>query len=315
MIRPADEIIYELVSTGLTHHQTTLLVQLVVSLPSRAEPPVSDWKEKDRQRSQRYRDNRRANGMSTYFRGDKYKADLLGRDGSLCIYCGDTPGCDIDHMLPISAGGTDDLDNLGMACRPCNSGKGGRTPDEARMTFASKTAKSAYQRYLTARTRADDVADDVAGEGADESRPALILSSLPLEKRTFEEVSKEERKKERAKNKRKPAIPLPDDWAPNAAHYAAARALGHSDGLVVSKATDMRLWALSKDERKVSWDATFHGFLRREKPTGANNATNQGGSALAAIRELKAELRQNRENSGPDRAVVVGLPPRRLCGP
>ncbi len=36
----------------------------------------------------------------------------------------------VDHVLPISRGGTNDLDNLVLACQPCNVSKGNSTLDE-----------------------------------------------------------------------------------------------------------------------------------------------------------------------------------------
>lgn len=48
-----------------------------------------------------------------------------------CAYCGvrDVPlGC--DHVIPESRGGPTELDNLVPACRPCNSSKGTKTPEE-----------------------------------------------------------------------------------------------------------------------------------------------------------------------------------------
>lgn len=35
-----------------------------------------------------------------------------------------------DHKIPVSRGGTNDLDNLVLSCISCNSSKGGREPDE-----------------------------------------------------------------------------------------------------------------------------------------------------------------------------------------
>lgn len=46
------------------------------------------------------------------------------RDQYLCAYCGTGEGpFDIDHIHPVSKGGTDDLDNLCLACRSCNLAK------------------------------------------------------------------------------------------------------------------------------------------------------------------------------------------------
>jgi 5-methylcytosine-specific restriction endonuclease McrA len=54
---------------------------------------------------------------------------VIGRDGMVCGLCGKEVAEDqvsIDHVLPISLGGTDDLDNLQVAHRGCNSRKGWR---------------------------------------------------------------------------------------------------------------------------------------------------------------------------------------------
>jgi hypothetical protein len=43
-----------------------------------------------------------------------------------CVYCGATPSeakLEIDHVLPVSRGGTNDIDNLVAACFRCNRGK------------------------------------------------------------------------------------------------------------------------------------------------------------------------------------------------
>ncbi len=48
------------------------------------------------------------------------------RDGFGCAVCGE-PSRDlgVDHIIPLVAGGTNDLDNLQLLCRSCNSKKGG----------------------------------------------------------------------------------------------------------------------------------------------------------------------------------------------
>lgn len=37
----------------------------------------------------------------------------------------------IDHLMPLALGGTDDVDNLVVACQRCNSVKGAMHPDDA----------------------------------------------------------------------------------------------------------------------------------------------------------------------------------------
>jgi 5-methylcytosine-specific restriction endonuclease McrA len=41
-----------------------------------------------------------------------------------CVYCGTWAASTIDHIVPLSAGGTDDPANLTSACWRCNSKKG-----------------------------------------------------------------------------------------------------------------------------------------------------------------------------------------------
>lgn len=52
---------------------------------------------------------------------------ILERDDFTCQYCGATAPSvplEVDHRIPVAAGGTDDWDNLVTACWPCNRGKG-----------------------------------------------------------------------------------------------------------------------------------------------------------------------------------------------
>jgi len=59
------------------------------------------------------------------------KAQVRKRDGATCRYCGGhAPDGQPDHILPLSRGGTDDLENLAWACPGCNQSKGDRTLQE-----------------------------------------------------------------------------------------------------------------------------------------------------------------------------------------
>ena len=55
---------------------------------------------------------------------------VFERDGGVCVYCESPDHPTIDHVVPRSRGGTDELSNLVLACRRCNSAKGARTPQE-----------------------------------------------------------------------------------------------------------------------------------------------------------------------------------------
>lgn len=56
------------------------------------------------------------------------------KTGGYCWYCGieihPLDPWQIDHQIPVAAGGTDDLDNLVPACRPCNRLKSDRDPEQ-----------------------------------------------------------------------------------------------------------------------------------------------------------------------------------------
>lgn len=67
---------------------------------------------------------------------------LIQRDGIFCPICnvsmtktvkpGDIQGDNmmtIDHIIPKSAGGTDDIENLRLLCRACNAKKGSKIPE------------------------------------------------------------------------------------------------------------------------------------------------------------------------------------------
>lgn len=63
---------------------------------------------------------------------------LFARDRHVCAYCGDCFGArDLsrDHVLPVSKGGRDRWTNVVTACRPCNTRKADRTPEQARMAL------------------------------------------------------------------------------------------------------------------------------------------------------------------------------------
>ncbi|MES5423718.1 HNH endonuclease [Lacticaseibacillus paracasei] len=49
---------------------------------------------------------------------------VFERDAYTCVYCGRIGGkLEIDHIIPISHGGTNEMANLATACRRCNRQK------------------------------------------------------------------------------------------------------------------------------------------------------------------------------------------------
>jgi len=63
--------------------------------------------------------------MNSYMQ--RFGVKVIQKYGSRCWYCGVHLGLShkatIDHFMPQKYGGSDDIDNLRLACRPCNARK------------------------------------------------------------------------------------------------------------------------------------------------------------------------------------------------
>ena len=67
------------------------------------------------------------------------KQKLMRRQDNTCVYCGKrriARTFDIDHMIPVVRGGSNDESNLQVICRPCNQRKGLQTDEEFRLRYA-----------------------------------------------------------------------------------------------------------------------------------------------------------------------------------
>ena len=58
--------------------------------------------------------------QSAYYQ--RVRKEVLDRDYWTSHYCGQE-ATTVDHVIPISKGGTDEAQNMVAACNPCNSGK------------------------------------------------------------------------------------------------------------------------------------------------------------------------------------------------
>jgi hypothetical protein len=62
----------------------------------------------------------------------RLRYEILRRDNHTCRYCGATApevSLQVDHVHPVSLGGTDEASNLVAACVDCNTGKSSSHPE------------------------------------------------------------------------------------------------------------------------------------------------------------------------------------------
>lgn len=112
--------------------------------------------------------------------------------------------------------------------------------------------------FLSGNTRSlQEISCELMATGLSQQQLSLLVELLSAK-------SDEPKRSNVRRSKRLPSIPLPQDWAPNAKHYEWAKAHGRSEQWVLDMADKMRAWAISKDERKVSWDQCLYTFMMRD---------------------------------------------------
>ncbi len=82
--------------------------------------------------------------------------ELFLRDAHLCMYCGGKfheSNLTRDHVRPLSRGGKDKWSNVVTACKNCNSRKGNRQPEEAKMPLLAVPFVPNWAEYLALSNR------------------------------------------------------------------------------------------------------------------------------------------------------------------
>ena len=101
-----------------------------LSHPEEHRRRVKEWRtanpEKESQKTRRRRALKtKAVG---FFTDAEWKA-LCAQYDFLCLCCGEEKPLTQDHIIPLSKGGSDTIDNIQPLCKPCNSRKGAKTTD------------------------------------------------------------------------------------------------------------------------------------------------------------------------------------------
>lgn len=81
---------------------------------------------RDREKRREHVKKQRSAATANY---DKLLVKLGRRYGFKCLRCGSGDNLEVDHIDPVSMGGTSDLENLQILCRDCNAEKGAQRID------------------------------------------------------------------------------------------------------------------------------------------------------------------------------------------
>lgn len=77
--------------------------------------------------------------------------NIYARDNCTCQYCGHKlprHELNLDHVIPRSRGGISTWENVVCSCHACNRHKGGRTPQEAKLTLLRKPYKPRWTPFM-----------------------------------------------------------------------------------------------------------------------------------------------------------------------
>lgn len=73
-------------------------------------------------------DERRSRA-SNYISKSEIRQKVFKKHGRKCLSCSSTENLTLDHVIPISRGGKDEISNLQPLCKSCNCSKGTKTID------------------------------------------------------------------------------------------------------------------------------------------------------------------------------------------
>lgn len=78
----------------------------------------------------------------------KYKDFLLFKYNNKCAKCGSDKNLQIDHIVPITLGGTNEVYNLQILCKRCNVSKGGNKKNCGRKLMDASERKVPIYLYV-----------------------------------------------------------------------------------------------------------------------------------------------------------------------
>lgn len=103
------------------------------------------------------------------------------RDGPDCYWCG-APGLGvtIDHVIPKSMGGSNRLENLVLACEPCNQARGGIHGPGAHQPGLPTHKANGHEKFVEGTVPAVVDPNDPRLEPPKPPRPAVTVSKVKI---------------------------------------------------------------------------------------------------------------------------------------
>lgn len=102
------------------------------------------------ERVARHRERRKSKGLKAQAAISKEtRRKVFENSGFACVYCGSEDDLTIDHKTPEARGGSNEIDNLHVACRVCNASKRDLTHEEFIARNGSVTLQKRPQKTDT----------------------------------------------------------------------------------------------------------------------------------------------------------------------
>ena len=185
------------------------------------------------------------------------RAAVLARDGNACVYCSRKQGeyaptetardgyLHIDHVIPLTNGGTDDISNLATACAVCNMFKSDRTPEECGLDWPEHNGKRLGNRKTVTPALARE--EKRREEKKEETQPSVVGA-------------------ERASPSKGSRLPadwfIPEEWHIWATSEFPQWPMGHVNTVACDFADYWHAKA-GKDAIKTDWFATWRRWCRK----------------------------------------------------
>jgi hypothetical protein len=175
---------------------------------------------------------------------------LLDRDGHKCLICGSRDDLHVDHIMPVSKGGSSEDYNLQILCRKCNCSKGNRTSD-----FNNAPSLTQQRPVIDASKTSDAL---------------LVTDSLNL-------VTDSLREKGAPPKGSAKATRIPENWELSAElqEWTFKENPRIDIKRVLDSFTDYWRSVPAAKGRKLDWDATWRNWVRRENGNSGTNRTRE----------------------------------------